>query len=63
MEHLLPVQMDTVIKFVRFLRCSWTDKDSVQDPWSERLLDGWVREYNPKTPTGIGGEWTLARTL
>ena len=55
MQHLLPVQMDTVIKFVRFLRCSWTDKDNGHSRRTETLLNRWATEYNPKTSTGIEG--------
>ena len=53
MEHLLPVQMDTVIKSVRFLRCSWTDTDTNRH--TQHSLNEWATEYNPETPTGIDG--------
>ena len=55
MEHLLPVKMDTLIKFVRFLRCSWKDTYRHTERWSHPTLNRLATEYNPKTPTGIDG--------
>ena len=51
MSHLLPVQMDTVIKFLRFLRCSWTTEPN----WAERFFEKWANEYDPESPTGLEG--------
>merc|ERR1711962_1183949 len=51
MSHLLPVQMDTLIKFLRFLRCSWTTKPN----WAERFFEKWASEYVPESPTGLEG--------
>ena len=50
--RLLPVQMDTLIKFMRFLRCSWTDWKS---PEFARTLDNLASEYNPESSTGFNG--------
>ena len=50
--RLLPVQMDTLIKFMRFLRCSWTDWKS---PEFARTLDNLASEYNPESSTGLDG--------
>ena len=55
MEHLLPVKMDTLIMFVRFLRCSWKGTNSHTERWSSPLLYKLATEYNPRTPTGIDG--------
>merc|ERR1711962_1429692 len=51
MSHLLPVQMDTLIKFLRFLRCSWTTEPN----WAERFFEKWASEYDPESPTGLEG--------
>ena len=51
MSHLLPVQMDTLIKFLRFLRCSWTTEPN----WAERFFEKWANEYDPESPTGLEG--------
>ena len=52
-EHLLPVQMDTLIKFVKFLRCSWTP--DTRNRSAERMLERWAKEYDPRTPSGLDG--------
>ena len=51
LSHLLPVQMDTLIKFVKFLRCSWTSNPQRYPTPMARLIN----EYNPKTPFGLEG--------
>jgi len=51
LSHLLPVQMDTLIKFVKFLRCSWTSNPQRYPTPMARLIN----EYNPKTPSGLEG--------
>ena len=53
-NHLLPVQMDTLIKFVRFLRCSWTS-DPPRYGNIGRMMGRLINEYDPKTPSGLEG--------
>ena len=55
--RLLPVQMDTLIKFMRFLRCSWTDWKGPMGwtPRFTRTLDNLASEYNPESSTGLDG--------
>ena len=54
LSHLLPVQMDTLAKFVKFLRCSWTS-DPPRYPGSSRTVARLINEYDPKTPFGLEG--------
>ena len=55
--RLLPVQMDTFIKFMRFLRCSWTDWKGPMGwtPRFTRTLKSLASEYNPESSTGLDG--------
>ena len=52
MSHLLPVQMDTLIKFVKFMRCSWTPYPS---KIFERTIARFIEDYDPQTPSGFEG--------
>jgi len=54
MSHLLPVQMDTIVKFVKFLRCSWTS-DPPRYGNIERTISRLINEYNPQTLFGLDG--------
>ena len=52
MSHLLPVQMDTLIKFVKFIRCSRTSDPS---QYTERTIVRLINDYDPQTPLGLEG--------
>ena len=55
MSHLLPVEMDTIVKFVKFLRCSWTSDPPQDYGHIERTIARLIDEYNPQTLFGIEG--------
>ena len=46
--------MDTIIKFVKFLCCSWTS-DPPRYGNFERTITRLINEYNPQTPLGLKG--------
>ena len=51
MAHLLPVDGDLIVKFLKFIRCSW---DRTRDPWFDRLGDR-ILSHTPKAANGLDG--------